>query len=100
MIDFLLSRWLYHWTPYSFPIVYFLYKYILEAAIQTTLGKNLFQLYILSSNNQTLRPWRFLVRNCSRIIPLYSVPLLFEKPGLHESISATKVLRVEEGYES
>lgn len=90
-IGSLFTLWLYSWSPYSFLAVYFLYKYILEATTQTTLGKNLFQLYIQSSNNKVLEPWRFLVRNLCRIIPLYSVPILFEKPGFHEILSNTRV---------
>lgn len=80
---------------FSFVITYFLYKYILEASIATTIGKNLFNLMVLSSTSKELKNWHFMVRNVCRVIPFYAFPVLLNKPGIHDLISGTRVTELK-----
>ena len=77
---------------FSFVITYFLYKYMLEASITTTFGKNLFNLIVKPSSNKELKPWHFLLRNFYRIIPFYTSPVLLNKPAIHDLMSGTRVI--------
>jgi hypothetical protein len=76
---------------FSFFITYFLYKFILESSMRTTFGKNLFSLSVITSTENDPATYQILFRNICRLIPLYGLPILLNKPGIHDIISRTRV---------
>lgn len=74
-----------------FVVTYFLYKFILEASVKSTVGKSFFRLSVVSLHDHEPSIYQILLRNFCRIIPFYAVPVLLNKTAMHDLLSDTRV---------
>jgi hypothetical protein len=72
----------------------FVYSFAVEYSFGTSIGKLLFGLKVISTSEKKLSGAKILLRTLCRLIPLYSITILFNKKGIHDYISKTMVVPV------
>jgi uncharacterized RDD family membrane protein YckC len=81
----------------DFPMMTFIglyfYLFISEYSIETTIGKLIFGLKVISTKTKNISGFKIFVRTIVRLVPFYSLGILFNKDGLHDYISGTKVVK-------
>lgn len=81
------------WFPVEILLILFAYRVIMETAFSRTIGKMIFGLIVSRNDTITLELKDVLIRNISRIIPFYWIPILFKRPALHDRFSNTNIIK-------
>lgn len=71
----------------------FAYRVTMETVFSATIGKMLFGLTIIRNDLKDLEIRDIILRNISRIIPFYWIPILYNSPALHDRISKTTITK-------
>jgi uncharacterized RDD family membrane protein YckC len=85
----------YHIFGLLLVITYYFYCLISELSTKTTLGKKIFNIKVLSKNNDTPTSSQIFMRFLCRMIPFDPFSFISKRPrGWHDKLSSTKVVEI------
>lgn len=79
------------WFPVEIFLFMLIYRVSFEFSTNKTIGKRLFDLNVKQNDNSILKFKSIVMRNISRLILIYWIPIISGKPGIHDRISNTRI---------